>query len=199
MENTKKMAFYVKSQTAVDVPMMHQVAILRYSENDQEQVLELPYAGGDLAMLIVLPRPEYGIAEVEGKLSLSTVRSWLSQLSARKVEVFLPRFKMEKRFLLNQQLTDLGMVDAFDESAADFSGMTFGRDLYISKVIHQAFVEVNEEGTEAAGATAVVMNGKSTALDRPSVFCADRPFVFLILDRRSGSILFLGRLIDPRR
>lgn len=197
-ESTKIMEFHVTAQKTVDVPMMHQIARLNYAENDEVQILELPYAGGDLAMVIVLPRPDYELAKVDGMLGLETVRSWLSQLSSKEVEVLLPRFKLEKGFLLNEKLQDLGMVDAFDESAADFSGMTPGRDLYISSVIHQAFVEVNEEGTEAAAATAVIMGGKSAGLNKRPIFRADRPFVFMIWDRRSAAILFLGRLVDPR-
>ncbi|HHY45947.1 MAG TPA: serpin family protein [Firmicutes bacterium] len=197
-EATKPMPFHISAKEKVDVPMMHQVAKFNYAENDQAQILEMPYTGGELSMVVLLPKPEYELAKLEGMLRPEVIRSWLSQLSREKVEVFLPRFKLEKRFLLNEQLQGLGMIDAFDENAADFSGMTRGRDLYISRVIHKAFVEVNEEGTEAAAATAVVMSGKSIVLDEPPVFCADRPFVFLIRDLRSGSILFMGRLADPR-
>ncbi|MEW6229028.1 MAG: serpin family protein [Bacillota bacterium] len=197
-EDTKVMSFYVSAKEKVDVPMMHQTAKFNYAENDQAQILEMPYTGGDLSMVVLLPKPGYELAKLEGALRLENVQPWLTQLSRREVVVFLPRFKLEKRFLLNEELQQLGMVDAFDEDRADFSGMTPGRDLYISKVIHKAFVEVNEEGTEAAAATAVIMNGKSMMLDEPPVFRADRPFVFLIRDLRSGSILFMGRLVDPR-
>ncbi|MCR4424909.1 MAG: serpin family protein [Firmicutes bacterium] len=197
-ENTKTMPFHISDEEQADVPMMHQMAEFRYAENDQVQILEMPYTGGDLSMVILLPKPGYGIEALEGTMCPENTRSWLSQLSREKVEVFLPRFKLETRLLLNGGLQDLGMIDAFDEYAADFSGMTPGRDLYISKVIHQAFVEVNEEGTEAAAATAVMMSGKSILLDVPPVFRADRPFAFLIRDLRSGSILFMGRLVDPR-
>ncbi|MEW6105793.1 MAG: serpin family protein [Bacillota bacterium] len=197
-EATKPMPFRISAKEKADVPMMHQVAKFNYAENDQAQILEMPYTGGALSMVVLLPKPGYELARLEGMLRPEVLQSWISRLSREKVEVFLPRFKLERRFLLNKELQDLGMIDAFDEVAADFSGMAPGRDLYISRVIHKAFVEVNEEGTEAAAATAVVMSGKSIMLDKPLVFCADRPFVFLIRDLRSGSILFMGRLVDPR-
>ncbi len=196
---TRTAPFFVSEQEKVDVPLMHQVARFRYGEPDDElQILEMPYSGGDLSMVVLLPTPGRSLAELERRLSSAALQSWLNGLRERDVEVFLPRFKLEKEFVLNQALQDLGMVDAFDENAADFSGMTFGKDLYISSVVHKAFVEVNEEGTEAAAATAVIMNGKSIALEEPPVFRADRPFVFLIRDARSGAVLFMGRLVDPR-
>ena len=200
-EATKTMPFQVSANERVDVPMMHQVAKFNYAENDQAQVLELPYAGGDLSMVILLPKPGYELAELESMLSPELVQSWLSDLSMEKVEVFLPRFKLEERFVLNRELQRLGMVDAFDEVRADFSGMTPGPQLYISTVIHKAFVEVNEEGTEAAAATAVVMNAKMSVsvMERPHLFLADHPFVFAIRDLRSGSILFMGRLSRPAK
>lgn len=202
-EATKTMPFQVSANerldVPVDVPMMHQVAKFNYAENDQAQVLELPYAGGDLAMVILLPKPGHELAELESMLRPDLVQSWLSELSVEQVEVFLPRFKLEERFVLNEELQRLGMVDAFDEMKADFSGMTPGPQLYISAVIHKAFVEVNEEGTEAAAATAVVMSGKSVAVARPYLFLADHPFVFAIRDLRSGSTLFMGRLSRPAK
>jgi len=197
-ESTKSMPFYLATGQKVDVPMMYQAGKFNYAENDQVQILEMPYAGGDLSMVVLLPKPECGLGKLEAALSTELVRSWLSRLSKQKVEVYLPRFKVEKRFLLNKQLKDLGMVDAFDQDLADFSGMAPVRELYISTVIHKAFVEVNEEGTEAAAATAVVMSGKGLLSDEPHVFRADRPFVFLIRDLRSGCILFMGRLADPK-
>lgn len=119
-------------------------------------------------------------------------------MSKNKVEVFLPKFRLEMASLLNDKLQGLGMEDAFDESRADFSGMTPARPgLYISKVVHKAFVDVNEEGTEAAAATAVIMAIKSVMSANP-VFRADRPFLFMIREVASGSILFLGRCADPR-
>ncbi len=196
-EATKPLPFHVSTRETVNVPMMHQVARFNYAENDQAQILEMPYTGGDLSMVVLLPKPGCELAKLEDMLRAEVIGSWLSQLSGAEVEVFLPRFKVEARFVLNEQLQRLGMLDAFDMSRADFSGMTPGPDLYMSSVIHKAFVEVSEEGTEAAAATAVIMNIKAMVADKPHVFRADRPFVFLIRDLRSGSILFAGRLADP--
>lgn len=197
-EDTQDLPFHISAEEKKNVPMMRQTAKFKYTENGQAQVLELPYTGGDLSMVVLLPRANYGLAKLEESLCPENIQSWLSQLSKEKVRVFLPRFKLEKDFVLNEKLQDLGMIDAFDENTADFSGMTPKRQLYITKVIHKAFVEVNEEGTEAAAATAVIMGTKSAMIDNTPVFRADRPFVFLIRDLRSGSILFMGRMADPR-
>lgn len=198
-EATRLMPFHIAPEETVDVPTMHKAAEFNYAENNRIQLLEMPYTDGDLSMVILLPKPEYELAKLEGILDPENMRSWLSQLSRREVEVFLPRFKLEERFILNETLQDLGMIDAFDENTADFSGMTTSRQgIFISKVIHQSFVEVNEEGTEAAAATAVAVGTKSIMLDKPPVFRADRPFIFMIRDLRSGTILFMGRLADPR-
>jgi serpin B len=196
-KDTKPMPFHVSAQSTVDVPMMHLVAQFNYAENSHAQILEMPYSGGDLSMVILLPQEGSQLAELEDVLEPGVVRSWLSELAKAEVEVFLPRFKSEQRFVLNDALYSLGMRDAFDMSAANFSGMTPGSKLYISKVLHKAFVEVNEEGTEAAAATAVIMSAKLAVPARPHVFRADRPFIFLIRDLRTGSVLFMGRLVSP--
>ena len=115
------------------------------------------------------------------------------------MKVYLPKFKTTSQFELGDTLKSLGMNTAFDADKADFSGMTGGRDLFISAVIHKAFVDVNEEGTEAAAATGVIMEPTSAASDptEPPVFRADHPFVFMIRDNRNGSILFMGRMANP--
>jgi serpin B len=110
----------------------------------------------------------------------------------------MPKFKMTSRFSMAEVLRSMGMTDAFSAQAADFSGMTGRRDLFISAVIHQAYVDVNEEGTEAAAATGVVMRLTSAMPDRTPVFRADHPFLFLIRDKTTGSILFLGRVMNPQ-
>ena len=163
-EHTKPAPFYVSAQQKADVPTMYQSGKFKYAENDQLQILELPYTGGELAMDVLLPKPQSNITKLETSLKLADFKSVLAKLASEKVEVFLPRFKLEKELSLNESLKELGMKDAFDENAADFSGIskTF---LYITQVIHKSFVEVNEEGTEAAAATAVIMGTKSVAFD----------------------------------
>jgi serpin B len=192
---------------AFDVPMMSQEAQAGYSETDDLQALVLPYksgTGAKLAMLVLLPSQALGLAGLEGRLSAKMLGELLGGLPRGKVRVFLPKFKMESAFSLKESLAALGMKTAFDcgdPTTADFSGMDGKRDLCISAVVHKAFVDVNEEGTEAAAATAVVVK-KTRAVSKPRpvpVFRADRPFLFAIVDEQSRSVLFMGRVEDPRQ
>ena len=167
-------------------------------EEDAFQAVELPYKGGELSMMVLLPRNVEGCSGLEAYLTPALLSRSLSQMKKQKVEIFLPRFKLESKFELQQLLAKMGMPNAFG-AAADFSGMDGTRNLFISAVFHKAWGEVNEEGTEAAAATAVTI--KRSALIKepapPPVFRADHPFIFLIRDTRSGSLLFLGRLANP--
>ncbi|MBN1670592.1 MAG: serpin family protein [Kiritimatiellae bacterium] len=195
---TQDAPFHTAPDRAVQAPLMTQTAEFGYAEHDRLQVLELAYEGDDLAMVILLPTAAAGLAAVEAALTPETLAAWTSALRRRKVQVYLPRFKTTAEFRLDDTLVNMGMPDAFNPRAADFSGMD-GRPnwLYIGAVIHKAFVEVNEEGTEAAAATAVVMVARA-AMPRPTpVFRADRPFLFLIRERTTGSFLFLGRIVNP--
>ncbi|MCB0085834.1 MAG: serpin family protein, partial [Caldilineaceae bacterium] len=187
--------FWLTSNGSVQVPFMTLVREFRYTENAEAQILELPYAEGDLSMLILLPRAPHGLAALEQAMTLETLSSWVQHLRTMKVMVTLPRFKLTASFLLNDPLQAMGMVDAFGE-AADFSGMDGTKLLYIGAVLHKAFIAVNEEGTEAAAATAVEMKLRA-APRQPPTFRADHPFLFLILEKRTGSILFLGRVVNP--
>ncbi len=179
------------------VRMMNQTAEFRYAGLEGLQVLEMPYAGGALAMMVLLPSEADGLPALESGLNADLVQQCLDALQVKKVNVFLPKYKLEARFDLNKPLRNLGMTDAFS-SEADFSGMDGGRDLQISAVVHKAYVDVNEEGTEAAAATGTTM--RALAVQRPEpipIFRADHPFIFLIRDKASGTVLFLGRLADP--
>jgi serpin B len=193
-ENTKTTPFYINEKTSIDVPMMHQKGDFKYAETDAIQILELLYKGDDLSMVILLPKKIDETDELERSLTLANFDDWLSRLHKQEVVIYLPKFKMTSDFELSRILAEMGMPFAF--SRADFSGMNGRRDLVISNVLHKAFVEVNEEGTEAAAATAVVM---ARGLERTPVFRADHPFVFMIKDNRSGSILFIGRVVNPAR
>jgi serine protease inhibitor len=189
--------FWVTPAASSDVPMMSQVETLGYSAREPGlQVLELPYAGHDLSMIVLLPDERDGIAALEDALTVENLTSWIDNLRPMEVEVHLPRFKLSCQFGLGNMLKAMGMVDAFDY-AADFSGMDGTKSLYISAIIHQASVDVNEEGTEAAAATAVVMKLKALPLP-PPVFRADHPFMFLIRENQTGSILFIGRMANPQ-
>lgn len=197
---TKDEDFHLTAAQNTKTPLMHQQHDFRYAAVDGLQVLELPYGDKSLSMLVLLPERIDGLAELEAKLTHDNLRRWTSALRSRKVDVYLPKFTTTARFELAHTLARMGMPSAFDRSAADFSGMTGGRDLYISKVLHKAFVDVNEEGTEAAASTGIIMAPTAIpAPQPPAVFRADHPFVFLIRDNRSGAILFLGRLADPAR
>jgi serpin B len=195
-ERTHDAPFQVGAEEKVTVPLMEQTAKFPYLDGDTFQALELPYAGKDLSMVVLLPKKADGLADLEQRLTEANVRGWLEKLRPDEVRVALPRFKVEAGFDLGKTLQAMGMKQAFTADA-DFSGMDGRRDLFISAVIHKAYVEVNEEGTEAAAATAVIMTRAAARIN--PVFRADHPFVFLIRDTRSGSILFLGRVVDPSK
>jgi len=194
---TEEMPFWVTPEKTVPVLMMTQKRKYRYAETDILQMLELPYMGADLSFLILLPKKINGLKEIETDLSEDNLNQWISRLWRREVSVFLPRFKLNAQFRLNDTLKSLGMKEAFDADTANFSAMDGKKNwLYISDVIHQAFIDLNEEGSEAAAATAVVMRVRCPS-PPPVSFRADRPFIFLIREKLTGSILFLGRTIDP--
>ncbi len=196
---TKPEPFHVSPARTVNAPTMAQTEDLRYADLDTFQLLELPYAGGALSMLVLLPKDPAGLPALEAALTAENLARWKERLAETNVQLFLPRFKTTAQFRLDDALQALGMPEAFAPGKADFSGMD-GRPgwLFIGAVIHKAFVDVAEEGTEAAAATAVSM--KCMALPPPprqAVFRADHPFVFLIQENETGAILFIGRLSEP--
>lgn len=193
---TRDEKFKISASATVKTPMMHQRGDFPYFENDDLQMVQLPYEGKDLSMIVVLPRKVDGLAALEKQLTAARVAGWVGKLAVREVDLALPRFKMTKEFSLKKVLSNLSMPSAFIPGTADLTGMNgTGPRLFISAVVHKAFVDVNEEGTEAAAATAVVV--KTTSARLTHNFHADHPFVFLIRDNRSGSVLFMGRLADP--
>ena len=199
-EQTAPADFFVAPDFAVSVPMMTQVRPQSYAEFKDCQVVKLPYAGGEASMLVVLPRTRDGLAALEARLTPARLAEWRAALAERNVRVCLPKFKLTwGTFELHGPLQALGMVDAFSEARADFSGMD-GRPhwLYLGLVLHKAFVEVNEEGTEAAAATAVVTKARAMPVPIPE-FRANHPFLFLIPEEQTGAILFLGRVADPTK
>ncbi len=198
-DRTKEKDFHLTSSDKIKVPLMHRMDDYRYGEVDDLQILELPYGDGSLSMVVLLPKKVDGLADLEAKLTHENLNRWVSKFSMGEVKVYLPKFKTTSQFELGDTLKSMGMTTAFDANTADFSGMTGGRDLFISAVIHMAFVDVNEEGTEAAAATGVIMAPTSAMPnpEPPPVFQADHPFVFMIRDNRNGSILFMGRIQNP--
>jgi len=197
-KDTYKDNFQVSADKPEDVQMMSQTSRFPYADLDSLQVLQLPYQGDDLSMLIVLPKAKDGLGALEAGLSQKTVTDWTSKLAPTEVEVHLPKFKMTwGTENITSQLQALGIKDAFDASSANFAGMDGNpHSLFIGMVLHKAFIDVKEEGTEAAAATAVGMMAMAAPMAKPE-FIADHPFLFLIQDNKTGSILFLGRLVDP--
>jgi len=193
------------------LPLMARTAPFKYMENDALQALEMPYQGGDLAMFVILPKmpgrprgdmspPSYYVedfATVEKSVTPENIAAWRAAARSLKVEAYLPRFKMLRSLALAATLKTMGMTDAFDGPKADFSGIAGRKPLFISSIVHTALVDVYEEGTEATAATGVTSQYLDVAPAQPVVFRADHPFVFLILDLKSGAILFMGRLIKP--
>jgi serpin B len=194
---TSEAPFWMAPDQQVLVPMMAQQGEFGYAEWDGLQALEMPYVGDGLSMIVLLPREVDGLGELEAALSPENLERWTRNLRKREVQVFFPRFEMAADFRLDGALATLGMIDAFDDAKADFSGMDGQKPwLYIGAVLHKAFVELNEEGTEAAAATAVIMLALGLPLPPPT-FRADRPFLFLIRENLTGSLLFLGRMVNP--
>ena len=160
----------------------------------------MPQQTSELSMVIVLPRKVNWIKDLESSLDCANLEQWIAGLSEQEVIVHFPKFRATARFELSEILEELGMRSAFRWGDADFSGMDGGRDLFIALVVHEAFVEVSEEGTEAAAATAVIMMlGCAEPLTLPPtpIFHANRPFLYFIRNRRNGSLLFMGRLMNP--
>ena len=195
-EHTRTETFHLASAGEVKVPLMHlRDQRFPYLQETDFQALELPYAGERISMLILLPGEESSLAQLENSLSVGRLDEWIQRMASRKLdEVALPRFTATTQYELTSPLARLGMSSAFSRTA-DFSGMARGEGLFISDVVHKAFVAINEEGTEAAAATAVGI--RATAFRPPERFLADRPFVYLIRDRETGTILFMGRVVDP--
>jgi len=196
-DQTQDQPFTLVDGTKVQAPMMNQQTRFGYAETDGLQVLEMPYKGEELSMVILLPKKTDGIKELEQALTTESLTKWLSVLRRREVIVSVPKFKMTSKFSLAQVLQSMGMTDAFTEKA-DFTGMATRRELFISAVVHQAYVDVNEEGTEAAAATGAVIGVTSVGPGMTPIFRADHPFLFLIRDKATGSLLFLGRVMNPQ-
>jgi len=192
---TQPAPFHLIDGSTVDVPMMRQTERLGYAASDGYQAVSLPYDGRELEMVVLLPDGGK-FAEFEKSLDAGRVGTIIKDIVPKQVALSLPRFKFESEFSLGNVLANMGMPTAFSDQQADFSGMTGNRELSISKVIHKAFVGVDEAGTEAAAATAVIM--RATAMPAmPQEVTVDRPFIFLIRDVQTGSVIFVGRVVNP--
>ena len=149
-------------------------------------------------MIVLLPVKDDGITELGKDLNTTKLNSWLRKIKSTRINIYLPKFAFASGFNLRDTLSNMGMPDAFVYPKADFSGINAAKELYIGEVIHKSFVDVNEEGTEATGATAVIQRAGSPIPGEDEPFRADHPFIFLILDIKTGSILFMGRVMNPK-
>jgi serpin B len=200
-KRTQNAPFYCADGTTVEAPLMSfsETRHLPFYTDEGLKIIELDYQGENISMLIVLPATVDGLGAIEQKLDDALLSRWVSGLHRCSVQVFLPRFTLTwGAENIVPQLQALGMRDAFNAGAADFSGIDGTRELLISGVFHKAFVDVNEEGTEAAAATGVMVRVTSMP-PPPEIFRADRPFLFLIREKATGAILFMGRLTEPEK
>jgi serpin B len=194
--DTKREDFAISTKNKVMVDMMHLKEDFKYYEDSNSQILGLPYKGDEISMLVILPRDIEGLKAIENILTAEGLNILLPKMQTTKVDVYFPKFKIFwGTFSLKNAFIALGMLDAFDLREADFSGINGRGGIWISDVFHKAFIEVDEKGTEVASSTAVVII-QSIEFE-PRVFHADHPFIFIIKDNRSGSILFMGRVINP--
>jgi serpin B len=194
-DSTYDRDFTLLDGTTIQVPTMHQTEMFAYTEGEGYQAVELPYRDSNMAMLFLLPA-EGRFEEIEGQLSHELVAGVVEGLEFHDVRLSLPKFSFESGLGLAKTLIQMGMPSAFGN--ADFSGMTGDRALFISDVLHKAFVAVDEKGTEAAAATAVIMAELAAPVeDEPIVMKLDRPFIFMIRDQETGTILFVGRVLNP--
>jgi serpin B len=197
--DTRDNIFYRSDADSLSTKFMQREGTYYYDSNADFQAMELPYKGNETSMIIILPAPGK-MAQVESNLSPGFYTSLSASLQPTNVSVYVPKYKFTTESLkLSEILMSLGMSVAFNENA-DFSGIDGTRNLYIGEVIHKAFVAVDENGTEAAAATAVIIKYRSSAIKKPlPVFIANRPFIFLIRDVQTNAVLFIGKLNDPSK
>lgn len=211
--DTREDDFRITPANTVKTQMMYmkpKKAQFNYADLEKLQILELPYKGDKISMIILLPKQGEDYDYETGKIITSTytledielssekLNEYKSQMQETKLDaIYLPKFEFDTKYSLNENLKALGMPTAFTWPGADFSGMDGSNYLYISEVIHQAYIKVDEKGTEAAAATAVI--GKFGAAMQRNVFRADNPFIFIIQEKKTGNILFIGRVVDPTK
>lgn len=188
--------FRTAKGSTVKVPMMHATDYRRYYDEGTFEMVELMYQEALARMVVFVPKEHGGLEAMEAKLKATDVEAWVGKLKLTHIDFGFPRFRTTSTFELNSELAALGMKDAFNPSAADLSGISATKELFIGSVIHKAFVSVDENGTEAAAATLVAVYGAGK-MKEPLKLQVDRPFVYLIRDEKSGAILFMGRVADP--
>jgi serpin B len=195
---TEPAPFMVQSGTTMQANFMNQTSHFKYADTPSSQILEMQYSGTGIAFDVLLPKTAGGLPALEKSLTPDNLTAWLGSLTSTNVRVSLPKFRVESEFSLPKTLSAMGMPAAFTNQA-DFSGIDDRDKLFISEVLHKAFVDVSEQGTEAAAATGISARPAAMRAPEPAVvFRADHPFLFLIRDSRSGVMLFIGRLTNPK-
>ncbi|HEY5922257.1 MAG TPA: serpin family protein [Kofleriaceae bacterium] len=192
-EETADRPFKLADGTNISVSTLHQSHERGYAEGDGYKVAELPYDGGQLSMVVIVPDD---LESFEASLDGARIKAIMDSIQTFLLDLTLPKFKFDAPLGLKEVLMNLGMVDAFTDGIADFSGIDGTRNLVITDVLHKGFVAIDEKGTEAAAATAVIVGDTSAPL--PATLVVDKPFLFMIRDRPTGAILFVGRVVDPR-
>ncbi len=213
--DTRDRDFKITPDNVVKTEMMYMdpdKARFNYADTGNLQILELPYKGEDISMMVLLPKQgedydfetgeriisDYTLDNIEPSLTIEKLNEYKNEMQETKLDaIYLPKFEFDTKYFMAETLSNLGMPTAFS-GGADFSGMTEAEQLFISQVIHQAYVKVDEKGTEAAAATAVIMGTTSAGPSDRKIFKADHPFMFLIQEKETGNILFLGKIVDPR-
>ena len=197
--NTSEKQFWTDNDNSVTVSMMKQpVDIYNYAKTENLQALELNYLGGDISMVVLLPKDRDGIQSLEYSMDKKKFDVIKDSMTRQPLTVEIPKFEFETQYNLISPLQSLGLHDAFDENNADFQGIT-DEQVYLAKAVHKAFVNVNEEGTEAAAITALVARATSGPPEPVDDFVADHPFIFIIQEKETGEILFIGRVMDPTK
>ena len=200
-KNTHEKDFYISKRKTKKCKMMQQKQKFRYEDFGNFSAIELPYKGNHLSMIVFLPKEIDGLSQLEKSLNGDNVEQWIESLygtNKTKISLSFPRFKTTYATSLKKSLINMGMPTPFSGSA-DFSGMTGTKYLYIDDAIHKAFIEINEKGSEAAAATAVIISTKRLYIKKDLEIKADHPFIFFIKENHTGTILFMGRVLDPSK
>lgn len=200
-ENTRKLDFYITPTNPVKTDMMFinpQETKFNYLETEEIEMIELPYQQEEVSMFILLPKES--IENIETKLSFEKIKEYQEGMEETKIDgIYLPKFQFDTKYFMKEVLISMGIDSAFFYGKADFSKMDGTKELVVDNVIHQAYVSVDEEGTEAAGATAVIIRLESISLEEEKIFMANRPFIFIIQENKTESILFVGKVSNPTK
>lgn len=195
VENTKHENFYLESGATAQVEMMHQEAELGFAENDLFKMVEMPYGNSHFNMMALLPNNDKNVSDIVDALNDDNWKVWMESVGKKNVDLKFPKFKFIGDYELTDPLITLGMPSAFSPGLADFTGMVKNGNIYISKVKHKTFIEVDEKGTEAAAVTSVEI--EFTSVSEKTHFVANKPFLFAITEKDTQTILFMGKLMMP--